>query len=372
LAFEITTNHGEDFCTSDSIVTIKGTAPQDVAAISMNGKSIATEISSDRVFEVDIRIVPGPNVLNFEGIDIIGNPVPGATDSITVTYVSSCAITSVTPDTAYNDSAAQLTIHGSGFEPGSTSVTLTRASQEIGFDALYVQSNQAFDQIDAATLLLDDPTGGVGDATHAVHRWLNLSNPSGLGEFGINENELDFAPPFDVDGENFAVRFTGYILAPSPGTRYFGVNSDDGFSLWIDDQLVGQFAGARAAATTDVTKNRTAGTMTFDFPAAGRYFMVLDFYENGGEEAIEFFQTDSTGGNPRLINVDSELFVFRDDVMKINATDVVVVDENTITCQVDLNGAVPDTWNVVVTPQNCEASQCELDEALQIIGAVTR
>ncbi len=373
LVFEITTNDGEDFCTSDSTVTIKGTAPQDVAVISMNGRPTTAEISSNHVFEVDVRIVPGPNVLNFEGFDIIGNPVPGAADSITVTYVSSCAITSITPDTVYNDSAAQLTIYGSGFEPGSaTSVMLTRASQEIGFDALYVQSNQAFDQIDAATLLLDDPTGGVGDATRAVHQWLNLSNPSGLGEFGINENELDFAPLFDVDGENFAVRFTGYILAPSPGMRYFGVNSDDGFSLWIDDQLVGQFADPRAAATTDVTKNRTAGTMTFDFPAAGRYFMVLDFYENGGEEAIEFFQTDSTGGNPRLINVDSELFVFRDDVMKINATDVVVVDENTITCQVDLNGAVPDTWNVVVTPQNCEASQCELDEALQIIGAVTR
>jgi len=50
----------------------------------------------------------------------------------------------------------------------------------------------------------------------------------------------------------------------------------------------------------------------------------------------------------------------------------VVVDENTITCQVDLNGAVTGTWNVVVIPQSCEASQCELDGALQIISLVTR
>ena len=36
-------------------------------------------------------------------------------------------------------------------------VRLTRNSDEIGFDALYVRSRVAFDRIDEATLLLDDP-----------------------------------------------------------------------------------------------------------------------------------------------------------------------------------------------------------------------
>jgi len=37
-----------------------------------------------------------------------------------------------------------------------------------------------------------------------------------------------------------------------------------------------------------------------------------------------------------------------------------------------MNGAVTGTWNVVVIPQSCEASQCKLDEALHVISLVTR
>ncbi len=165
------------------------------------------------------------------------------------------------------------------------------------------------------------------------------------------------------------MRFTGFIVAPSPGVRYFGVNSDDGFSLWIDGQLVGEYAGARAPATTDVTQNRTDGTMTFNFPAAGAYFLVLDYYENGGGESIEFFQTDSTGGSRRLINVDAELVVYRDDVARIEARSVMVVDESRIICSIDLFNAEPGMWSVIVTPECGEAAQCRLDDALQIVQA---
>jgi len=107
--------------------------------------------------------------------------------------------------------------------------------------------------------------------------------------------------------------------------------------------------------------------MTFDFPAAGSYYMVLDFFENAGGEEIEFFQTDSGGGNQRLINVDSELIVFRDDVTRIEATNVVIVDGNTISCQVDLTSAEPNEWNVVVTPECGEAAEGVLENGLQIV-----
>jgi len=367
--FEIITNNGDDFCTSADTVTIKGIAPEDVMGISVNDTTIPAQFLENNVFEVDIPISLGPNLLIVKGLTRFGNPMIGATDSITVTRVPACAITSVTPSLVCKNGTAHLTIHGSGFEPGSaTSVELTSDSEEIGFDALYVQSDQAFDRINAATLLLDDPTRGIGDATHAVHQWINFANPDGQGEF--IGNELDFAPPFNIDGTNFAVRFTGYIYAPSPKVRYFGVNSDDGFSLWIDGQLVGEYADPRAAATTDCLQNLTAGTMTFDFPAAGSHFLVLDFYENGGEEAIEFFQTDFTGGNLRLINVDAELVVFRDDIKRINATNVVIVDENTITCQADLDDIEVGMWNVIVTPPCGGAAQCDLINALQIVACM--
>jgi hypothetical protein len=265
-----------------------------------------------------------------------------------------------------NSGTSELTIHGSNFTPGtSMSVTLSSISDEIGFDALYVQNGESFDQIDAATLLLDNPEDGLRDPTHAVHEWINLSNPFGQGEFP--NNEMIFAPPFSRFGSRYAIRFTGYVLVPSPGMRYFGVNSNDGFSLRINGELVGEWADQRNAATSDVTGNLTAGTMTYDFPSAGLYYLQLDFFENDGAEAIEFFQTDATGGDRRLINVDSELVVFRDNVTQINATNIVVVDANTITCEIDASGAEPGVWGVVVTPECGEAAMYSPEDGLQIV-----
>jgi len=365
--FVIATNNGDDFCTSGSTVTIVGLAPLEVAGIAVNGTPLPAQFSGNNVFTVNVPLAVSTNLLALQGLNGVGNPVPGATDSITVTRVPPCAITSVTPNPVCSNGMAHLGIHGSGFVPGSaTSVALTSASEEIGFDALYVQYSQAFDRIDAATLLLDDPSRGVGDPVHAVHQVINLLTTSGDGVFSPSER---FAGTFGSgDPSNFAVRFTGYIYAPSPGVRYFGVNSDDGFSLWIDGKLVGQYADPRGPATTDCIQNRTAGTMTFNFPAAGTYHMVLDFYENGGGEEIEFFQTNSTGGDQRLINVNAELVVFRDDVKRIDATNVIIADANTISCQVDLNGAEPGAWNVIVTPACGETSRCVLDDGLQIVA----
>jgi len=365
LTFEITTNSGADFFTSASKVTIKGVAPIEVAGISVNGKSVPVEFSGNSVFDVDVEIAEGANLLNLQGLNGVGNPVTGSVDSITVTRIMPSVITSVTPNQVYNDGTVQFTINGDGFEPGSqTSVALTLASEEVGFDALYVQSSQAFDRIDAASLMLDDPGSGVGNPIHVVHEWINLWNTGSRGVFTFNEQR--FTPPFQRGADNFAVRFTGYIYAPSPGVRYFGVNCDDGFSLWIDGQLVGEYANPHNPVTSDVLQNRTDGTMTFDFPAAGRYYLVLDYFENTGGEEIEFFQTDSVGGDRRLINIDSELVVFRDNDTKINASDVVVADEKTITCQADLEGAEPGVWNVVVTPEYGDSAKSVLRGAVEI------
>jgi len=367
LVFEITTNSGEAFCTSASTVEIRGTTLFGVAGITVNGTPVTAVFSGMNVFEVEVPLVEGWNMLVLQGLNDAGEPVTGALDSIIVIRVPTCEVISVTPNPVLNNGTVQLTIQGSGFMAMSrTSVALTIASEELGFDALYVQSNQAFDRIDAATLLLDDPTRGVGDATQAVHPWINLLTTGVQGEF---TNDQTFAAPFNVSRSSFAVRFTGFIFAPAPGVRYFGVNSDDGFSLWIDGQLVGEYADPRAPATTDVTQNRTAGTMSFNFPAAGNYFLVLDYYENGGGESIEFFQTNSTGGDRRLINVDAELIVFRDDITKIYPSNVMVINESTITCEVNLNGVEPGLWNVIVTPECGEVAQCHLNGALEVVPA---
>ncbi len=366
VTFRITTNGGRDFYASGPTVTISGTVPLEVAQISINGIPVETEISGDNVFTVNVEIQEGTNVLNIQGINGVGKPVSGASGSITVTRVNSCSIRSVTPNPVYNTGTVELTILGSGFEPGTqTAVALTSTSGELGFNAFYVQNSQAFGSIEDATLLLDNPNNGVGNPVRAVHTVINLFQTGSEGIFTPSEM---FASPFNIgDPSNFAVRFTGYIFAPSAGTRYFGVNSDDGFNLWIDNRLVGQYAQARAPATTDALRNRTAGTMTFDFANDDGHFLMLDFYENAGGEEIEFFETDARAGNPRLINDNSDLIVLQDDLVRIDATDVVVEDQYTIVCSVDLTGARPGYWNLIVIPESGEAAQCYSENAIQIL-----
>lgn len=364
LAFEITTNDGDPFCTSESTVVIRGIVPLGAAGIAVNGQARQATFFGASEFSVAVPIELGQTVLRLQALGSSGDPLVGATNTITVTRVPALAIASVTPDTSINTGVVSLTIHGSGFVPGSQpKIDLTGDTEDVGFDALYLKSDQAFDRIEAATLLLDDPSRAVGDEVQTVHTWINLSNQGPQGVFQTDEET--FAPPYNVDSSNYAIRFTGNLYVPSAGPRYFGVNSDDGFSLRIDDELVGEYANPRGARTTDVTGNGTAGDMTFSFPAPGLYSLVLDFYENAGGEALEFFQTNSRGSQQRLINVDSEILVFRASVDRIPATDVVVQDENTITCMIDLTDAEPGLWNLVIAPQ---CGEFTLKEAVEVIG----
>ena len=70
-----------------------------------------------------------------------------------------------------------------------------------------------------------------------------------------------------------------------------------------------------------------------------------------------------------MINVDAELVVYRDSIARIEASSVMAVDDNRIICSVDVFGATPGMWSVIVTPECGEAAQCRLDDALQIVQA---
>jgi len=356
------------FYTSEPAITIRGTAPFHVRGIAANGVPMPTTFSDNSAFETAVSIDLGLTEILLEALDSGGNPIEGMSASITVTRMPPSTAASVTPSTMCNNGTTEITIHGTNFEPGSaTEVALAKPSGEIGFDALYVRNSRGFDQIDAATLLLDYPEDGMDDPVYAVHQHINLWNAGDHGEFPADETS--FAAPFDTDSTNYAVRFSGYIYAPTKDVNYFGVNSDEGFRLSIAGQLVGEYASIRTAATSDVTQNLTDGTMTFSFPAPGKYHIVLDYFENNGGEGIELFETDETGGNRRLINVDSDsdLIVYRDDTKRVEATDVVVTDANTITCRVDLIGAEAGSWNAIVTPEAGEAWSADLENAADLL-----
>lgn len=367
ITFGISTNNGRPLCVASPTVTIEGTRQAEVLDLWANVDIVSFSLTGEHTWEAELSVPLGTTLVVLRGMDDSGGFVDDAAGAISVTRVTKPAISSVRPKVGCNSGFLDMKLTGADFAPGSDiSVMLTMPSEEVGFDAMYVQNNQAFDQIDAASLLLDHPETGQSDPVYAVHEHINLFNTGDRGVFLSNEET--FAAPYNGDITNVAVRFTGYIYAPSPGERYFGVNSDDGFVLHIDGRLVGEYAEARGPATTDVMGNRTAGTMTFDFQAAGGYFLQLDYFENGGGEEIEFFQTNSIGGDRRLINVDSELIVLRASATRITGTDIVIPDSETLRFVADLSGIEPGMWNVVVEAGCGKAGQAVVENAFETVA----
>ena len=84
--FEITSNGGADFSASGSPVLLAGSAPIGVRSIEVNGVPYPVTWIDAGTWEMPVPLVPGPNHLVLVGHDVNGDPVPGATDSITVTF----------------------------------------------------------------------------------------------------------------------------------------------------------------------------------------------------------------------------------------------------------------------------------------------
>ena len=84
--FGITSNGGNDFSSAQPVVTLNGTAPFAVAVIEVNGVPYPVTWTSATVFRINIPLTGTSNPLSLVGYDLRGNPVPGAADTISVTY----------------------------------------------------------------------------------------------------------------------------------------------------------------------------------------------------------------------------------------------------------------------------------------------
>jgi hypothetical protein len=83
--FAITTNDGNDISTDETTITLTGLAPFAVHAIRNNRASLPIVWLNDQQWQITVPLTERVNVLQLTGYDRQGNPVPGATDSITVT-----------------------------------------------------------------------------------------------------------------------------------------------------------------------------------------------------------------------------------------------------------------------------------------------
>jgi len=82
------------------------------------------------------------------------------------------------------------------------------------------------------------------------------------------------APRTGVNADNFSVRWTGFVEAPSNGTYVFQTQSNAGVRLWINGTLVIDNWTSHSTATD------TAAGMAL--VKNGRYSVTLEMYDTSG------------------------------------------------------------------------------------------
>jgi hypothetical protein len=90
--FAITSNGGNDFGTSNSTVTIAGTAPIQVKTIEVNGVPYPVTWTSSTNWTLTVPLGSGTNLVGLQGIDNSGNRMTNALDTITVTNTGPSAL----------------------------------------------------------------------------------------------------------------------------------------------------------------------------------------------------------------------------------------------------------------------------------------
>lgn len=88
----------------------------------------------------------------------------------------------------------------------------------------------------------------------------------------------DNAPSSRMLADMFGVRWLGYIEPAFSELRYFHVDSDDGFRLWVDGQIV---------AEDWRTKGGGEVTGAIFLEKGRRYPIQLDYFEHGGGAAVK-------------------------------------------------------------------------------------
>jgi hypothetical protein len=122
--------------------------------------------------------------------------------------------------------------------------------------------------------------------------WKNLPAFNGLPakRSGIIDQ---FVIPENNSGENFAVRYNGYIKIPVDGLYTFYINSDDGADLVIDDNLVVDNDGQHAPV-------ELSGTAVLK---AGYHQIKVGFFQAGGGKAFDV-SIEGSGLQKQIISTD--------------------------------------------------------------------
>lgn len=122
---------------------------------------------------------------------------------------------------------------------------------------------------------LTEPFTSVRTDTVIDFHWADVPNISGLG------------------ADNFSIRWTGLVKPDSTGNYEFVVAGDDGYRLWVNNELVIDNWKDQAITTEKVTLSLSANEY---------YPVKLEYYENGGLAEISFGYRYKDGDYVEAVN----------------------------------------------------------------------
>jgi hypothetical protein len=155
----------------------------------------------------------------------------------------------------------------------------------FGADGIYVLrltvSDGAVTVSDDVTITVN-PAPTIGTGTGLLGEYFNDPNNGshfvtfvrGRQDPTVNFDWASAGPATGVTVDNFAVRWTGQVLAPVTGGISFATMADDGVRLWVNGQLViDNWVDQGVTLRTSAPIALVAGT---------RYDIRMDYYEHGG------------------------------------------------------------------------------------------
>ena len=153
---------------------------------------------------------------------------------------------------------------------------------DSGFNVRFVKNFSGVGNLDQAKqLLAGDWEIDYEDVS--IQSVIDFFSTGGQGNF---ESGVPFPTlAVDVDDNDFAIEATGFIEL-SEGWHQFGVNSDDGFGLYIGGFRVREYFDGKGVSDVN-------GSIYI--PEAGLYPILLQYWEGGGGAACELYYLREDG-----------------------------------------------------------------------------
>lgn len=330
---------------SNDMAYITGTAPVNVKTIWINGVEYAVTWTSVTSWRVAVPLHPGSNTLNVTGIDIHGQPVPGATGSVSATYsgtppspVGQIVINEIMyqpPTTGsefvefYNNSS-NYTFDISGWQVNGLSYTfptgsviwprsfLVLAANRAAFAAAYGATNPVFDvfsgslQNNGETLALIQP--GTNAASNVVVSKVRYGTSAPWPSAPGNGNSLQLVDPRQDnwrEGNWLAAIQTnsGYATpqwvfvttnVPAASTRFYVYLQSAG-DIYVDDVSIVGAGGTNLLADGDFESTLTGPwNLTANFSGSS----ISTAVKHSGNSSLHVVATAAGTGSGNAIFQD--------------------------------------------------------------------